>query len=117
MLRFAADEDFNRNIVKGLRERNPLIDIATVQERQLQGLPDAQVLEWAAGEQRILLSHDTSTMSAPAYERVALGQPMPGVILVRKATSIGRAIDALELLAGASSEDEWANLVEYLPRL
>ena len=117
MLRFATDEDFNWNIIRGLRERNPGIDIATVQEHRLQGQPDTQVLEWAASDQRILLSHDTNTMRGLAYQRINAGQTMPGVILVLKTIPIGRAIEALELLAGASSKDEWANLVEYLPRV
>lgn len=40
----------------------------------------------------------------------------PGVIMVLKTIPIGQAIDTLELLAFASSADEWAEQVEYLPR-
>ena len=114
MLRFATDEDFNLNIVEGLRQRNPGIDIVTLQERGLRGLEDTDVLEWAAGEGRILLSHDLNTMRRFAYQRIESGKPTPGVILARQGLSPGGVIDALELLSGASLEDEWSNRVEYL---
>ena len=117
MLRFATDEDFNWNIIHGLRQRNPDVDIATVQERGLYGRPDTQILEWAASEQRILLSHDVNTMRGLAHDRIGRGEMTPGVIMVLKTVPIGQAIDTLELLAVASSASEWANLVEYLPRL
>ena len=114
MLRFATDEDFNLNIVEGLRRRNPDVDIATLQERGLRGLKDPDVLEWAASEGRILLSHDLNTMRRFASERIASGKPTPGVILLRQGLSPGGVIDALEILIGASLEYEWSNRVEYL---
>ena len=114
MLRFATDEDFNRDIVEGLRQRNPSIDIVTLQERGLRGLKDPDVLEWAASEGRLLLSHDLNTMRGLASLRIESGKPTPGVILVRQGSSPGSVIDALELLFGASLEDEWNNRVEYL---
>jgi hypothetical protein len=36
-------------------------------------------LGWCAEEERILLTHDVSTLIAVAYRRVANGLPMPGV--------------------------------------
>lgn len=70
MLRFAADEGFRAAIVDGLRRLNPDIDIVTVQERGLRTAPDPVVLDWAANEERVLLTHDTKTMRRFAYERV-----------------------------------------------
>src|SRR2546425_3354973 len=37
------------------------------------------VLHWAAERGRILLTHDVSTMTAFAYDRVRSGQRMPGI--------------------------------------
>ena len=115
MLRFAADENFRRDIVQGLRRRYPELDIATVQERGLQTAPDSAVLEWAAREGRVLLTHDLSTMGVAAYERVAEGLPMHGVVFVRWQYPMRQAVDELELVAGASLEGEWENQVRYLP--
>ncbi len=115
MLRFAADEGFRAAIVDGLRRRNPGIDIVTVQERGLRTAPDPDILEWAASEGRVLLTHDTRTMRGIAYQRVIDGQRMPGVFLVHWTYPAGSTIDELELLAGASLDGEWENQVRYLP--
>ena len=55
MLRFAADENFNNDIVRGLRRRKTNLDIVRVQEAGLSGAVDPDVLEWAAREGRVLL--------------------------------------------------------------
>jgi hypothetical protein len=70
MLRFAADEDFNNDIVRGLRRRRPDLDIVRVQEAGLSGAVDPDVLEWAARQGRVLLTHDVSMMTRYAHERV-----------------------------------------------
>ncbi len=77
MLRLAADENFNNNIVRGLLRRNPVLDIVRIQDVGLSGADDPQVLDWAAQERRILLTHDVTTMTQYAYERIQVGLPMP----------------------------------------
>ena len=39
----------------------------------------AKLMEWAATEQRVLLTHDVTTMTKYAYERTRLRRPRPGV--------------------------------------
>ena len=84
MLRFAADENFNNDIVRGLRRRKPDLDIVRVQEVSLSGAVDLDVLEWAARDGRVLLTHDLSTMTRYAYDRVEAGLAMPGVFQVSR---------------------------------
>ena len=80
MIRLLADENFNNNIVRGVRLWNPGIDLVRVQDVGLSVANDPSVLEWAAGHQRVLLTHDVATIKAFAYERVRAGKPMPGII-------------------------------------
>ncbi len=115
MIRLAADENFNRAIVRGLLRRKPELDIVRVQDAGLRTADDPTVLEWAAQEGRILLTHDAKTVTRYAYERVRRGQPMPGVFEARRAVPIGRAIDDILLVAECSLEDEWEGQVKYLP--
>ncbi len=82
MLRFAADENFNANIIRGLRRRKPDLDIIRIQDAGLSGKEDPVILDWAATEKRLLLTHDVSTMSRYAYERVEEGLSMPGLFEV-----------------------------------
>ena len=115
MLRLAADENFNNDIVRGLWRRKPELDIVRIQDVGLSGADDPTVLEWAAREGRVLLTHDVTTMTRYAYERVRADQPMPGVFEVSRAVPIGLAIEDILLLAECSLEGEWEGQVRYLP--
>jgi len=115
MLRLAVDENFNNNILRGLLRRNPELDIVRLQDVGLSGADDPTVLEWAAREGRVLLTHDVSTITRYAYERVQAGRPMPGVFEVSRAVPIGRTIEDILLLAECSLEGEWEGQVRYLP--
>ena len=115
MLLFLSDEDFNRRIVRGLRRRLPLLDMVRVQDVGLTTRPDTEVLEWAANENRVVLTHDVTTMSKQAFDRVEKGLAMPGVIEVSQDVPIGEAIEDLILIAECSLENEWNNQVIYLP--
>ena len=58
MIRFLADENFNGKILRSLRRDYPEVDVVRVQDTAIYGATDPQVLEWAAQEGRILLTHD-----------------------------------------------------------
>jgi len=116
MLLLAADENFNGNVVRGLLRRQPALDVVRVQDvGRLSGANDPTVLEWAAQEGRVLLTHDVSTITHFAYERVQAGKPMPGVFEVSGDLTIGRAIEDILLLAECSLDGEWEGQVRYLP--
>jgi hypothetical protein len=111
----AADENFNNDILRGVRRRNPAIDIVRIQDEGLSGADDPTVLEWAAQAGRVLLTHDVSTMTRYAYDRVRDGKPMPGVFEVSRDIPIGVAINDIILLAECSTPGEWEGQVRYLP--
>jgi hypothetical protein len=115
MLRLAADENFDADIVRGLRRRFPNIDVVRVQDAGLSGADDPAVLEWAAREGRIVMTHDISTLVSFAFERVASGRPMPGVFAARSSGPIGSTIEDLVLLAECSVHEEWDGQVRFLP--
>ena len=115
MIWLLADENFNNNIVRGVRLRDPTIDLVRVQDVGLSGADDPSVLEWAARHQRILLTHDVATITAFAYERVRAGKPMPGVFEVGRTLALRSAIEDIVLLATCSVDGEWEGQVRYLP--
>lgn len=114
-MKFLADENFDNTIVRGLLRRQPDIDIVRVQDVVLSGKDDATVLEWAAQEDRILLTHDVATITRYAYERVAENQPMPGVIEVTSDASIGKVIEDILILLSCSLDGELEGQIHYLP--
>ncbi len=115
MLRLAADENFNNDIVRGLLRRKPDLDIVRVQDIGLSGADDASILEWAAQESRVLLTHDVTTLTRFAYERIRAGLPMPGVYEVSRAIPLGLAIEDILLLTECSVNGEWEGQIRYLP--
>jgi hypothetical protein len=115
MLPLAADENFNNDIVRGVLRRNPRLDIVRIHDVGLSGAGDEAVLEWAAREGRVLLTHDVSTLTRHAYDRVKARLPMPGVFEVSRAVPVATAIEDLLLLAELSLPGEWEGQIRYLP--
>lgn len=115
MLRLATDEDFNNRILRGVLHRAPELDIVRVQDAWLTLKDDPHVLEWAAREGRVLLTHDVTTMRKYAYDRIEAGLPMPGVFELSQDVPIGQAIEEILILAECSLEGEWEGQVRFLP--
>jgi predicted nuclease of predicted toxin-antitoxin system len=97
-MRFLADENFDGRVINALRRRNPQVDILRVFEIGLSGTDDQEILEWAATEHRIILTHDVSTMVGFAYARVDRGDPMPGLIEVSAQLRIQEVVEDSLLL-------------------
>lgn len=114
-MRFAVDENFDGKILKKLRLLFPDLDFARVQDTEMYQQSDPLVLEWAAREDRIILTHDVQTLVGDAYARVEQGLPMAGVILVPETLSISKALEDLELTIGASSSEDFINRVVFIP--
>lgn len=117
MLSFFADENFNYRIVRGVLRLNPAVDILRVQDVGLGQADDPVVLEWAAQQRRVVLSHDVNTMRRFAFDRVEQGLPMPGLFLVkdRSASQIAAVIEDILIVAECSLEGEWEGREVYLP--
>lgn len=115
MIALAVDENFDRHILRALLRRVPDVDALTLQAAGLAGADDPTVLEWAAREDRVLLTHDVHTVTRFAYERVARGDAMPGVIEVRARAAISDVLADLILVVTCSTPDDWRNQVRYVP--
>ena len=115
MVRLAIDENFNNDILRGVLRRNPNLDATRVQDARLRQANDPAVLAWAAKENRVLFSHDVSTMTKYALMRVKAGQRMPGLFEVGRAVPLRQAIEDLLLIAECSREGEWEGQIHYLP--
>jgi hypothetical protein len=115
MIRFLADEDFNNDILRGIQRRAPDISVVRIQDLGRAGVDDATVVSVAAAHDRVLLTHDVSTLLRIALERIRAGEFMPGVIAAPQSLAIRAVIDDLVLIAECSEPNEWANQIRYLP--
>jgi hypothetical protein len=115
VIKLASDENFDGDILRGLLRRLPELDIVRVQDEGLAETPDLIILEWAAREERILLTHDRDTVANYAYDRVRASQPMPGVFLVSDLMRKGQAIEEILLALHCLSQSDCADQVTYFP--
>src|SRR5439155_19976108 len=99
MFRLASDADVHGDIIRALRRRLPEIDLVRAQDALPAGTPDPEVLAWAAAENRVLITNDRNTMVGLAYQRVAAGETVPGLIATTNEQSIGSAIDDILIVA------------------
>ncbi len=109
MIRLLVDQNFNQHIVDGLVRRDSSLDLVHVRGVGLAAASDATILDWAASQGRILLTHDRRTIPRFAYARVTAGQPMPGDM------PIGPAIDEILLAVHCLASEECKDLVRYFP--
>ena len=78
------------------------------------GKDDLTVLQIAAEQNRILVSHDLRSM--PQHFRHFLSrQTSPGVILIPQKLPLSTAIEQLVLIWLASEAEEWVNQIRFLP--
>jgi hypothetical protein len=116
-VRFLAEADLNHAVVRGVRLREPSIDFKSAHEAGLEGLSDSEVLERAAGEGRVLVSQDKSSMPVHFAARIESGLRSPGVLLALPSASVGEIIESLVCIWQASREGEWSDQMHYLPSL
>jgi len=117
LIRFQADADIRQRIVGAVRLREPAIDFASAAESKLEGASDPEVLEIAANQGRILITHDRRTMVNHFRNRMEEGAPSPGVFLLSQFEPIGPVVEVLVMVWAASEPLEWENQLRYLPSL
>lgn len=111
---FLADECLNDNIVRGIL-RAEGIDLVRAKDVGLANASDPVILDWAANNERVILSHDSRTMTAHAYDRITQGRTMPGVLIVPAFMGVGPAIDDILLVHQLAVPEDFDRQVRYLP--
>ncbi len=94
-IRFQADNDLKFGIVKAVRRQEPTVDFVSAQEAGLDAVPDPLLLDRAAAEGRVLVSHDRRTMIDHFRDHLAAGKSSPGLLIVSQGSAIGDVAEAL----------------------
>ena len=113
-VKFLADADFSRLVIRGLRRREPMVDFQSAEEADLAGKPDIEVLEIAAKSQRVLVTHDRKTMPDAFGDLVARRQSS-GVLIIPQSLPVAVAIEELLLVWSASDAEDWINRISPIP--
>ena len=98
-----------------MKRRRSDLDVLRVQDVGLSQGKDEALLEFAAREGRVIITHDTRTMPKFARDRIKGGMPMSGLIIVPEQLPIGSAVEDLLVIVECTELWEWDNRIEYLP--
>ncbi len=115
MLRLLIDQDLDHDILRGLIRRIPQLDAVTAFEIGMSEATDPELLIRAAQERRIIVTHDRKTMPKHATDLMRVGKDIGGLFVVPHSLSLRQAIEDLELMITCSANEEWVNVVRYLP--
>ena len=107
------DVHIRRAVTAALRLRS--IDVLTAQEDGASELDDELLLEPATELGRVLGSQDEDLLREGA-RWLSEHKDFPGIIYSHQLRiTIGQMVEDLELIAMATSQDEWWGRIEYLP--
>ena len=115
-MKWLADECFDNDIVRGLLRRSTSLDLIRAQDvAGIAGRDDEKLLAWATRNDRVLLTHDLTTMVPALLLRRQKQSACAPVLLVPDSLPIGAVIEEILLLDQCSEESDWATGVVYLP--
>ncbi|MEO6165593.1 MAG: DUF5615 family PIN-like protein [Candidatus Binatia bacterium] len=113
-IRFQADADLNQIILLATVRREPSIDFQTAGVAGLASRTDREVLDIAARDGRLLVTHDQKTMPRHFAEFVTTATS-PGLLVIPQHLSIATVVEDLRLIWSLTEAEEWINRVSYLP--
>jgi hypothetical protein len=116
-LRFQADNDLKFAIVKAVRRREPSVEFVSAQQSQLDGIDDPEVLERAAADGRVLVSHDRRTMLRHFHDRLKAGKSSPGLLIVAQDAPIADVVEALVILSAVADPEDLRDQAFHVPSL
>lgn len=109
-MKWLADENFDNDIVRGLLRRCAIFDVTRAQDvLQIAGRDDLVLLAWATQNNRIVLTHDLSTMVPAMQAQLSNTSSCTPIVLVPDSLPIGQVIEDILLLEACSIESDWAS--------
>lgn len=115
MVRLFIDHDVTEIITQGILDHFDGVDLIRAKDVGLAEVADDKLLNWAAENGRVIVSSDTKTMIDAANDRLRVGLPMLGLIVVRQSVAFRVAIEDLAAVSLCSEPHEWLGRVEFLP--
>lgn len=76
---------------------------------------DPELLVWAAQERRVIVTHDRRTMPIHAAGLIGEGKAIAGLFIAPRTLPLHQLIEELNLVITCSENDEWVNVIRYLP--
>lgn len=115
-VKWLADENFDNAIVRGLLRQAHALDIIRAQDvPEISGQDDRTLLKFATAEERVVMTHDVSTMVPARREQMRIESRCAPIVLVPDSLPIGAAVEDLLILDRCAIENDWAAGIIYIP--
>ena len=117
MRRFLIDENISPRYRTQLLYHEPSLKVLAVGDEGAppKSTPDPEILEWCEKHQFSLITNNRDSMPQHLSDHRKKGGHVPAIFTINLEVPMGKIIDELLLIAGASDEDEYINEIKYLP--
>ena len=116
-MRYLLDEHIVPVLRRELLRAAPALDVWIIGDPGAPpcGTLDPDILIWCEENDFCLVTNNRKSMPRHLADHLSLGRHMPGILVVNLAMTMGQMIDELVLIAGASADEEYGDLIIYLP--
>ncbi|WP_449416818.1 DUF5615 family PIN-like protein [Phormidium nigroviride] len=118
-IKYLIDENMSPVYREQLLYHQPDLIVLTVGDLGVppKGTQDPEILCWCEENNFILVTNNRRSMPVHLAEHIAQNRHVPGIIAIRFKANIGRVIENLREIAGASFENEYQDRIQYIPLL
>lgn len=79
------------------------------------GMLDPDIFIWCQENSFVLVTNNRKSMPSHLRDHLAQGRHIPGIIVINDDMNVGDTIEQLILIWAASLQDEYRDLIIYLP--
>ena len=117
MRRYLIDENISPQYRTQLLYHEPSLTVLAVGDEGAppKSTPDPEILVWCEQNQFNLITNNRESMPQHLSDHLSAGHHVPAIFTINLAVPMGKIIEELLLIAGASNENEYINEIKYLP--
>ena len=117
MRRFLIDENISPQYRTQLLNHEPSLTVLVIGDEDAppKSTPDPEILEWCEQHQFSLITNNRESMPQHLSDHLSAGHHVPGIFTINLEVPMGKIIEELLLIAGASDEDEYIDRITYIP--
>ena len=117
MRRYLIDENLSGIYRTQLLHYEPSLTVLMIGDEgaPARSTPDPEILAWCEQNQFSLITNNRKSMPQHLSDHLAAGHHVPGIFTINLEVPMGKIIDQLLLIAGASHEDEYFDQITYIP--
>lgn len=117
MRRFLIDENISPEYRTQLLRHEPSLTVLVIGD---EGAParstaDPEILKWCEQNQFSLITNNRESMPQHLSDHIEAGHHVPGIFTISLEVPMGKIIEELLLIAGASDADEYMDEITYIP--